>query len=128
MVRERFCDKRIEIVWVKNIAIYRRLRGKILPSHSPFQDEIDFGPISIIGRDQTRHSKRSVQDGNGDHNSRYATIDNSDVFSSGNDADLDLDLPPPPPPGKRKVIHAKKPNNFIGNIKVYLGESLLCLQ
>ena len=106
----------------------------MLPSHFPFLflsflDEIDFGPISIIGRDQTRHSKRSLQDGNGngDHNSRYATLDNSDVFSSGNDADLDLDLPPPPPPGKRKVIHAKKPNNFIGNIKVYTGVSLLCL-
>ena len=60
--------------------------------------------ISIIGADS------KVQNGthNGTQNGTKALETNLD----------DSDMPPPPPQGKRKVIVAQRPHNFIWNLKV----------
>ncbi|TRY67420.1 hypothetical protein TCAL_09079 [Tigriopus californicus] len=60
------------------------------------EDEFNLEPISIIGRHQGQRQR--------------ASMDESDVFSSGDDG-------VPPQNGKKKIIHAKRPNNLLGNIK-----------
>lgn len=67
--------------------------GSSSPNH---YDEFNLEPISIIGRQQGQRQR--------------ALMDESDVFSSGDDG-------VPPQNGKKKVIHAKRPNNLLGNIR-----------
>ena len=65
-------------------------------------------PISIIG------SEKQVKNG--------AINGSSSVTKKPLETNLDNlpDLPPPPPTGKRKVIVAQRPHNFIWNLKVRL--------
>ena len=65
-------------------------------------------PISIIG------SEKQVKNG--------AINGSSTVTKKPLETNLDNlpDLPPPPPTGKRKVIVAQRPHNFIWNLKVRL--------
>ena len=75
----------------------------MLLKHPLFVDNFNMEPISIIGNGDSSKKNRSSP------NLARPQTGESDVYSSGDEL---------PPPGKRKVIVAQRPNNFMWTIKV----------
>jgi hypothetical protein len=84
-----------------------------LISLSPFADDLNVEPISIIGR------QRSAGGSSPNLNSHPTSpTEESDIFSSGDDL-------PPPVQGKKKVIVAQRPNNLLHKVRVSIMEESL---
>ena len=78
----------------------------MLTTFKCFLDNFNLEPISIIGNGDSSKKNRSSP------NLARPHTGESDVYSSGDEL---------PPPGKRKVIVAQRPNNFMYTLKVRIG-------